>query len=341
MLPDAILQEAYPDAMDPPVQQSLPGFSALGAHIPLRNNSALLVRERAQASIAMQHASTLVNFNMREPPTKPDPSSQTYVAPGMHHRRSPPAQGQLGPLYGQLVPASPSPHTESPPADHGRQILVPPTLRAFAPGQLRAVALPDRDDKVIPSMEAMEDETFAALKARGAKKRPAAARAEKEEQDDDESQTEDEDETGDECGAIPKPMKVPPVAKRPSGLHVDVFASGKPGKKPTFNVKIDDSHASTATRKNLASHWYCRVRAAMVKAGFDDDVAKAEARHYHDLCQKAWDKRFGHMHASKVKATHAKVKAKAVPAMKVAAMNAPLPAMKAMKMMKAMKAMKA
>ena len=56
-LPPAIWEHAYTPE-DPPVSKTIPGFSHLGEHVPLRSNSALLTREKAllqaQASMGMQ-----------------------------------------------------------------------------------------------------------------------------------------------------------------------------------------------------------------------------------------------------------------------------------------------
>ncbi len=164
-------------------------------------------------------------------------------------------------------------------------------------------------------MQELEDKTFAALKTRPQKKRPAAATSKKskkgqkgdddDDDDDDEPEDDEEDEDaegsesgeeGDEEDEETKPMKAmkrPALQCKPAAFDVSVIPQAKPGRKPVFNLKLDKSLANTTVTKNYASSWYCRVRRSMKQAGFDDEAARAEARIYHGMVITKWDKMFG------------------------------------------------
>ena len=368
-LPKDIFNTAYPDEADPPVQQSLPGFSALGQHIPLRNNSALLVKERAQEQAARQHMvgwSAAPGYNMPGSSATPDYSRrslQPFQDPNLESPRASPIPGFAG--AGRTGPqgsptqehgAATVPLQDSPAAQGSAGAAqeqpevvgasaVPGALVRFAPGNLRSGILkgtslfPGGKVGDEPTMQELEDKTFAALKTRPQKKRPAAATSKKSKKgqkgdDDDDHEPEDDEEDedaegsesgeeGDEADEETKPMKAmkrPALQCKPAAFDVSEIPQAKPGRKPVFNLKLDKSLAKTTVKKNYASSWYCRVRRSMKQAGFDDEAARAEARIYHGMVITKWDKMFGKG---------------ALPAMKALPTKKALPAMKAMKAMKA------
>ena len=127
-LPDEVYTEAYPDAEDPPVSFEIPNFKALGQHVPLRSNSALLLRERqldlfqapmaafgyppwATPAPAGRPSRTCSASSMR-----PDPPSWHTSPPMASPMRTPPQQQDLPWVEPQqhVPPCASSPGCKSP-----------------------------------------------------------------------------------------------------------------------------------------------------------------------------------------------------------------------------------
>ena len=281
-LSSAIMAHAYSDG-DPPVAKTIPGFSHLGEHVPLRSNSALLTREKALMQAHSQLGTPMQHLNMASLQAR-----QAYaLQQQMHHK---PMHHMIGMVYHQhsqpllAMTDGAASHVVRPAAQdqchllqplpdiNDRQIVVAQHTPSVATspvvvesagasgcfGRPRiAATMPDAkpDAQREPSEVDYDQEAFDALKLRHRSKKPAAAvvnDADDERSSDcaaDDACNEDE---GDETAATPKAntTKVATLHKEAKVMKVQLM------KKPSCAAAVAPlkRSASSPSLKRPASH---------------------------------------------------------------------------------------
>ncbi len=352
-LPEELYEAAY-DSADPPIAKVLPGFNALGAHIPLRSNSALLVRERNQAASHPHGYSAPMPMGMyRMAPNMPGssggpdhgyaehgyPPHHGFI-PGMGYTRPNPkaepfsAEPEAAPLQNSNADERQVPQPLLRFAPGAPRVPVPkfePELAAAAKVEPSAAKVEPSAAKVEPSAAKvehsaagvalgpakLEDEAFAALKARPIKKKPAAktpgvkseSKNDDEDEHDEEEGEESESSQGDSEESESSSSDEPPAMKamKTSSSMKAMKASGSPkttmikkpaavwvtgskksGQKPIVHAQVTPADLKRTTSKHLSSLWYFRARSAMKQAGFNEAAGKVYARKIHASVLDQW-----------------------------------------------------
>ena len=266
-LPEALFKKAYLDA-DPPISRVVVQLESLSSHIPLRANSALLLRERVgrvQLESADRRTSRdpipdLAIYPQRRRPMQMfgDVAACGHASGGHHQNLRIEDQqmpmDMVGGVAGGVAGAD---------GDVGAIVPLHPPLQAAA---LRFAPAPALMDEHVPAPDApgaddvedVEEAAFQALKAKKAKKKPSAAAASDDEDDDDES---------DDAPMKPAPKvgKAVSIMKKPAGKAMKPAPKGGKAvsimKKPAGKAMKPGKASSFCPSGNkLPAGWTCELR---------------------------------------------------------------------------------
>ena len=276
-LPEALFKKAYLDA-DPPISRVVVQLESLSSHIPLRANSALLLREkvgRAQLESADRRTARdpipdLTIYPQRRRPMQMlgDVAAGGHAIGGHQNLRideQPMPMDMFGGVAGGVAGAG---------GGVGAIVPLHPPLQAAA---LRFAPAPALMDEDVPApdtpgalaVEDVEEAAFQALKAKKAKKKPSAAEASDDEDDDDD--------TSEDAPMKPAPKvgKAVSIMKKPAGKAMKPAPKGgkavsimkkpagkamKPGKAKVSFTRVGKASSFCPSGNKLPAGWTCELR---------------------------------------------------------------------------------
>ena len=294
MLPEAVFNAAY-KLEDPPITRMIDQFLLYDRHIPLRSNSALLVREAAAAPAHPLFPGMPANMDLR---------AQLMALCASHQRDQSELPGLT--LFGNTR----SPHGHRQPAGQPLALQLRPSLAMgrgdeSAPCPLRDADMPDHAHG--ESSEASAPVTFSTGAPRVALRLEPSAAPESEFPAKAEPRSakvepghEPDAEAYEEAAFKALVAKKRPAAlmKRPAAAEVKAKTSVKDeakrrvdvGKRVKYNLPtITKSSLRTWPKKNLVSAVYHKAKCAARSAGLPEDKAKAFARKQYALAAARCD----------------------------------------------------